>query len=57
MTEETTQPITVSEMLRTTTGNTSNLMLRIADHIDQLEAELISCQARIAELEAKSAGN
>ena len=50
MTEE--QKVTrVSDMLRVTANTTIGLMGRIADHIDQLEAEVESLRARVKELE------
>lgn len=53
MTEE--QKITrVSDMLRVTANNTIGLMGRIADHIDQLEAEVEALRARVKELEGTS---
>lgn len=41
----------VSDMLRATAGNTHELMLQIAEHIDKLEAGVIGLQQRIEELE------
>lgn len=52
MTEEKKEP-TVSEILRITAGNTIGLMGRIADHIDELEAQVAQLKTRIEELEGK----
>ena len=41
----------VSDMVRTTAGNTNNMMMQIADHIDKLEAEIIRLTQRVTELE------
>jgi hypothetical protein len=51
MTTETPQTISVSDMLKKTGENTANFMIRVSEHIDTLEAEVIRLQARIAELE------
>lgn len=51
MTEETKQLIRVSDMLRTTAGNTSALMTQIADHIDNLENHIVKLEQRISQLE------
>jgi len=52
MTEEVKQP-SVPEMLRMTGANTAEFMIQIAEHIEKLEAEVISAKARIDELEAQ----
>ena len=54
MTTETPQTISVSDMLKKTGENTANFMIRVSEHIDTLEAEIIKLQERIAELEGKS---
>lgn len=48
------QAVSVSEMLRTTAGNTNNLMMQIADHIDKLEDHIRRLEQRILDLESKS---
>lgn len=50
MTEEV-KKVRVSDMLRTTAGNTNNMLIQIADHIDKLENEIIRLSLRIDELE------
>lgn len=47
------QQVSVSEMIRTTAGNTNNLMLQIADHIDKLENHIRDLEKRIIEMENK----
>ena len=54
MTEETAQTISVSDMLKKTGENTANFMIRVSEHIDTLEAEIVKLQERIAELEGKT---
>jgi hypothetical protein len=54
MTEETTQPISVSEMLRMTGENTTTFMLKVAEHIEDLEKQLVALKDRIVELEGKA---
>lgn len=54
MNENNPQAVTVSEMLRTTAGNSNNLMLQIADHIDKLEAHVRRLEQRILELESEA---
>lgn len=56
MTEEQ-KPIRVSDMLRMTAGNTHNLMVQIAEHIDKLESEILALGQRINELEGNSDAN
>lgn len=51
MTEETAQTISVSDMLKKTGENTANFMIKVSEHIDTLEAEVIKLRERIAELE------
>ena len=52
MNEETQMP-KVSDMLRLTSKNTTELMLQIANHIDELEAQVVQLNNRITELEGK----
>jgi len=54
MTNETPQAISVSDMLKKTGENTANFMIKVSEHIDTLEAEVIKLQQRIAELEGKA---
>lgn len=54
MTNETPQTISVSDMLKKTGENTANFMIRVSEHIDTLEAEIVKLQERIAELEGKT---
>ena len=56
MTEEQ-KTIRVSDMLRMTAGNTTNLMVQIAEHIDKLESEILALGQRINELEGNSDAN
>jgi len=51
--EEQQQPISVGDMLRTTSQNTNNLLLQMADHIDKLEEEIVQLVNRIQELESQ----
>lgn len=51
MTNETPQTISVSDMLKKTGENTANFMIRVSEHIDSLEAEIVKLQERISELE------
>jgi hypothetical protein len=52
MTEEnTTEEVKVSDILRQTAINSNELMLKIADHIDRLEANVLALQERIVQLE------
>jgi len=41
MSEQTEAQMSVGEMLRTTAQNTASLLLKMADHIDKLEAEIV----------------
>jgi len=43
----------VSDILRQTAVNSNELMLRIADHIDKLESEVLSLTNQIKQLENK----
>lgn len=51
MTNETPQTISVSDMLKKTGENTANFMIKVSEHIDTLEAEIVKLQERISELE------
>ena len=53
MTEEVVQQMKISDMLRQTASNTGNLMMQIANHIDNLEEEIVQLKDKIAELESK----
>ena len=48
---------TVPQMLRMTADNQSHFLTQIADHIDNLEAEVVRLSARVAELESKNESN
>ena len=48
---ETQKEVRVSDMLRQTVGNTHQLMMHIADHIDKLEDQIVELSNRINELE------
>jgi len=54
MINETPQTISVSDMLKKTGENTANFMIKVSEHIDTLEAEVIKLQERIVELEGKA---
>lgn len=41
--------LSVSNMLRTTSTNTTNFLNQIADHIEKLEARIIELEDKIAE--------
>lgn len=43
--------VKVSDMLRQTVGNTNQLMMHIADHIDKLEAQIVELSSRVNDLE------
>lgn len=43
-------PISISDMLRTTAINTSNFLNRVADHIDQLETDINQLTDQIVQL-------
>lgn len=53
MSNENLQP-TVGQMLRMTGGNTQDFMNKVADHVEQLEAQVGQLKQRIAELEQSS---
>ena len=48
------QPVSVSEMLRTTAANTAEFMNKIADHIDKLESALAEATAIIEKLQSET---
>ena len=43
--------MSVGEMLRTTAQNTANLLLKMADHIDKLEADVVQLTQRVKQFE------
>lgn len=43
------ESFSVSEMLRTTSTNTTNFLNQIADHIDKLEARIIELEHALGE--------
>lgn len=47
-------PMRVSDMIRTTAGNTNNLLMQVADHIDKLEAEIVRLTRRVKQLEGNT---
>ena len=51
--EESQPKITVADMLRTTSQNTNNLLMQMADHIDKLEEEIVQLTNRIQVLESQ----
>jgi GTPase SAR1 family protein len=51
------KPVTVSEMLRYTASNTNDLFLKVANHIDKLEEQLVKLEKRILELESEQDAN
>jgi hypothetical protein len=51
MTEET-KELSVSAMLKLTGSNTADFMKRVADHVDDLEHQIILLQERVTELES-----
>ncbi len=53
MENETQEQIKISDILRQTASNSSELMTKIADHIDKLEQEIVQLRNRISELENK----
>lgn len=53
MTEESKDAVKVSDMLRFTAQNTTELFQRIAGHIDNLESEVLKLQERIKQLEGE----
>ena len=50
--EEQQPKISVADMLRTTSQNTNNLLMQMADHIDKLEEEIVQLTNRIQILES-----
>ena len=46
-------PPSVAEMLRITGANTAAFMDHIAEHVEKLEAEVVTLSKRVAELEAQ----
>lgn len=46
-------PISVPEMLRMTSSNTSVFLEQVADHISKLENQVATLKERICELESK----
>ena len=48
---------TVPQMLRMTADNQLQFLTQIADHIDNLEAEVVRLSTRVAELEGKNEPN
>ena len=50
--EESQPKISVADMLRTTSQNTNNLLMQMADHIDKLEEEIVQLTNRIQILES-----
>jgi hypothetical protein len=53
MEQQTEQTMKVSDVLKQTSVNISELMLQIAIHIDKIEEENVQLKNRIAELENK----
>jgi len=51
--EEQQPKISVADMLRTTSQNTNNLLMQMADHIDKLEEEIVQLTNRIQVLESQ----
>jgi len=51
--EEQQPKISVADMLRTTSQNTNNLLMQMADHIDKLESEIVQLTNRIQVLESQ----
>ena len=45
------KPTKVSDMLRYTAGNNSQLLMQIADHIDKLESHIAALEANITSLQ------
>jgi hypothetical protein len=46
-------PPSVSDMVRLTGVNTNQFMEQVAQHIDKLEAQVVTLKDRISELESK----
>lgn len=53
MTEE---KLSVSDMLRTTSTNTTNFLTQVADHIEKLESHIATLESQLIELHAKESG-
>jgi methyl-accepting chemotaxis protein len=53
-TENTQQPIKVSDMIRTTAENQADFLTQIANHIDKLEDSIVQLTNRISDLESKT---
>ena len=53
MSEET-KALSVSAMLKLTGSNTADFMKRVADHVDDLEHQIVLLQERVTELESVS---
>jgi hypothetical protein len=51
MSEET-KALSVSAMLKLTASNTADFMKRVADHVDDLEHQIVLLQERVTELES-----
>jgi hypothetical protein len=51
MSEET-KELSVSDMLKLTGTNTADFMKRVADHVDDLEHQIVLLRERVTELES-----
>lgn len=51
MTEET-KELSVSDMLKLTGANTADFMKRVAEHVEDLENQVLRLQERVTELES-----
>lgn len=49
-----TDDVKISDILRITSNNTHDLMIKIADHIDKQELRIANLEARIIELEGNN---
>ena len=47
-----TKALSVSAMLKLTGSNTADFMKRVADHVDDLEHQIVLLQERVTELES-----